>query len=521
MSIQKLGRYEIVLKLGRGTMGTVYKAIDPVIERTVAIKAINLDLPKDEFEDFEERFYREAKSAGRLNHPNIVTIYDAGETNDVAYIAMEFLEGQSLRELLKSGSSLSHDRISEIVAQIADGLAYAQRYGIVHRDIKPANIMITNTGQVKITDFGIAHLPSGSKTHTGTILGSPKYMSPEQIVGKSVDGRADIFSLGVMLYEMLTGKAPFDGETISTIMYRILNEMPADIRKINKRIPVVFDYIIHKALAKLPENRYQNASELAHDLRHYKTLSLPSPVQLAAMKQLPQKTLERRATRRTGPAVITLELLPDSGKKPFQPATPMASTAKQATRAYPIIELPDATGRESRLKLTPTSNKPSRSVTGWVGAILLASIAVTLFVFLDNLGPFSVKDVTIRSDVPSVVNQGVQADGTSSNTEPSFSSTTPSEKKIPGAGQSGKKPKTPPAAAGKVGYLNFDVTPRGDIYVDGNKVGFSPPLKTLALTPGRHRVEVQSRFPPYIYVFRINVEVNRSTLVKAQFESGN
>lgn len=507
MAIQKLGRYEIVQKLGRGTMGTVYKAIDPMIERTVAIKAINLDLPKDEFADFEERFYREAKSAGRLNHPNIVTIYDVGETDDIAYIAMEFLEGQSLRDLFKSGANLSHDRISEIVAQIADGLSYAQRYGIVHRDIKPANIMITNTGQVKITDFGIAHLPSGSETEAGTILGSPKYMSPEQIVGKSVDGRSDIFSLGVMLYEMLAGKAPFDGETISTIMYRILNEMPADIRKIDKRIPAAFDYIVHKALAKLPENRYQNASELAHDLRHYKTLSLPSPVQLAAMIQPPQKTLERRGTRRAEAAVTTLELLPDAGNKP--------------ARAYPIIELPGATDKESRLKLTPTPKKHSRRRTGLIGSISLIAIAVALFVFLDNLGPFNVIDTALHPDVPAAVKQGVQADGTGSETEPLFSSSAPSSKKTPGAGQDGKKTKVPPATTGKVGYLNFDVTPRGDIYVDGNKVGFSPPLKTLALAPGRHRVEVQSRFPPYIYVVRVNVEVNRSTLVKAQFQSGN
>lgn len=511
MAIEKLGRYEIVMKLGRGTMGTVYKAIDPVIERTVAIKAINLDLPKDEFEDFEERFYREAKSAGRLNHPNIVTIYDVGETDDIAYIAMEFLEGQSLQELLKSGASLSYHRISEIVAQIADGLAYAQRFGIVHRDIKPANIMITQTGQAKITDFGIAHLPSGSKTEAGTILGSPKYMSPEQIVGKSVDSRSDIFSLGVVLYEMLTGKVPFDGESISTIMYRVLNEIPAEIRKINKQIPIAFDYILSKALAKLPENRYQNASELAHDLRHYKTLS-PSPEQLAAMKQPPEKTLERRVTRRTGAAVTTLELVPDARKTPvFPPANPMDSTMKLTSRAYPIIELPGAKGRENQLTLTPMPKKHSGSKTVLVTTGLLAAVAVALFIFLGNLEPINEKhDTVTRPDVP--------LDSTSSDTELSLPSTTPLGKKTPGTGQSGKKTKAPLAAAGEVGYLNFNVTPRGEIYVDGNKVGFSPPLKKLAVTPGKHRVEVKSRIPPYTFIFKVNVEVNQSAFVNAEFE---
>ncbi|HVS26397.1 MAG TPA: serine/threonine-protein kinase [Burkholderiales bacterium] len=503
-----------MLKLGRGTMGTVYKAVDPVIERTVAIKAINLDLPKDEFEDFEERFYREAKSAGRLNHPNIVTIYDVGETDNIAYIAMEFLEGESLREILKSGASLSHDRISEIAAQIADGLAYAQQHGIVHRDIKPANIMITNAGQVKITDFGIAHLPSGSKTATGTILGSPKYMSPEQIVGKPVDGRSDIFSLGVMLYEMVTGKAPFDGETISTIMYRILNEIPADIRAINKQCPVAFDYIIHKALAKLPVDRYQNASELAHDLRHYKTLPLPAPAQLAAIKWPPQKTLERRVARRTDALETTLELPADAGNKPLS-ATPITSAANRADRAYPIIELPGATGKESQPKLTPAPKKLSRNKTVWVGAGSLATIAVALLVFLGKPGPANEKDATVHPDVSSAVKGEVQTD--SGDTKPLLPSTTQPGKKTPETGQSGKKTKAPPVV-GKVGYLNFDITPKGEIYVDGNKVGNSPPLKKLAVTPGKHLVEVKSRIRPYYtYTFMVNVEVNQSTLVRAEF----
>ena len=518
MSIQKLGRYEIVLKLGRGTMGTVYKAIDPVIDRTVAIKAINLDLPKDEFEDFEERFYREAKSAGRLNHPNIVTIYDAGETENIAYIAMEYMEGQSLREILKAGTSMSYDRISEIVAQIADGLAYAQQQGIVHRDIKPANIMITKTGQVKITDFGIAHLPSGSKTEKGTILGSPQYMSPEQIVGKSVDGRSDIFSLGVVLYEMVTRKAPFDGESISNIMYRILNETPADIRKINKQIPIAFDYIISKALAKPPENRYQKASEFARDLRHYKTLS-PSPSQLAAMKQTPQKTLERRATRRIEPTVTTLELMPDARKEPvFPPVIPMESTVKQTNRAYPIIELSGAKGRESQLKLTPIPKQHSRSKTFLVAASWLAVVVVALFVFFNEWWPDYEKRVAGSNlGIPPTATRELPG-STNSDTEPPLSSTTSPENKTLVTGQIGKKTKAPLTAAGEVGYLTFDVTPRGEVYVDGLKVGISPPLKKLAVTPGKHRVEVKSKIPPYAYVFRVKVEQNQSTFVKAIFE---
>ena len=178
MTIQKLGRYEIVGELGRGAMGVVYKAVDQLIERTVAIKTISLDLSKDELAVFEERFYREAKSAGKLNHPNIVTIYDVGESDNIAYIAMEFLEGQSLREILDSGVVLPLGRIGEIAVQIAEGLAYAQENDVVHRDIKPANIVITKNGVAKITDFGIAHMPTGSRPKAGLGMGLPQYMSP-------------------------------------------------------------------------------------------------------------------------------------------------------------------------------------------------------------------------------------------------------------------------------------------------------------------------------------------------------
>ena len=209
MATEKLGRYEILAELGRGAMGVVYKAIDPFIDRTVAIKTIQLDLSRDELANFEERFYREAKSAGRLNHPNIVTIYDVGKTGKIAYMAMEFLEGQLLKEILDVHTAMSVDRIADIAAQVADALAYAHENGIVHRDIKPANIMLVRSNVVKITDFGIAQMPSGSRTLAGTVMGSPKYMAPEQVVGAAVDGRSDLFSLGVVLYEMLTGEPAF------------------------------------------------------------------------------------------------------------------------------------------------------------------------------------------------------------------------------------------------------------------------------------------------------------------------
>lgn len=266
--ISQLGRYEVLGELGQGAMGVVYKAKDPLIDRQVAIKTINLSLAGDEIDEYEGRFYQEAKAAGRLNHPNIVTIYDVGKSGDIAYIAMEFLQGRELRDIMRDDGKMPVEQVLDIVAQVASGLAYAHEHGIVHRDIKPSNIMVIRDGLVKITDFGIARMASSAvRTQTGMVLGSPKYMSPEQVLGKDIDQRSDIFSLGVMLYEMLTGEAPFAGENVNAIMYQTLNAIPKSPSQLNGGVPEMLNFIVAKALAKERDDRYQNAKDLASDLR--------------------------------------------------------------------------------------------------------------------------------------------------------------------------------------------------------------------------------------------------------------
>ena len=266
--ISQLGRYEILGELGHGAMGIVYKAKDPLIDRVVAIKTINLGLALDEKEEYEERFYQEAKAAGRLSHPNIVTIYDVGKSNDVAYIAMELLQGRELRDMMDESGLMPVEQVMDITAQVAQGLAYAHEHDIIHRDVKPSNIMVVRDGHVKITDFGIARMASSAvRTQTGMVLGSPKYMSPEQVMGKTIDNRSDIFSLGVMLYEMLTGLAPFVGENVNAIMYQTLNVTPTAPSKLNPTVPEMLNFIVAKALAKGLEDRYQNAKDFAIDLR--------------------------------------------------------------------------------------------------------------------------------------------------------------------------------------------------------------------------------------------------------------
>src|SRR4051812_10895669 len=252
-------------------MGAVYRALDPLIDREVAIKTLLPDLPADVMAEVRERFLREARSAGRLNHPNIVTIHDVGEHDGVAYIAMELLEGRSLQQMLR-GERLPFATSAELCAQVADALAHAQRFSIVHRDVKPANIMVDPWGRAKLTDFGVAHVPASSMTMTGAALGSPKYMSPEQVLGVAADPRSDIFSLGIVLYEMLSGRHPFTRaeDSAFSLMPRIASMPHTPLREVDPAIPAGFELVVGRALAKKPEDRYQHAAEMASDLRNYR-----------------------------------------------------------------------------------------------------------------------------------------------------------------------------------------------------------------------------------------------------------
>ncbi|HEY5993850.1 MAG TPA: protein kinase [Gallionellaceae bacterium] len=265
----QLGRYEILEELGRGSMGIVYKANDPLIGRQVAIKAINLHgLDPKKREEYEARFYLEAKAAGSLNHPNIVTIHDLGESGDTAYIAMELLEGRELHNDVDEMERMPFEKVLNIAIQVTDGLAFAHEHGIVHRDIKPSNIMLLNDSHVKIADFGIAKMDTSLMlTRTGMIMGSPLYMSPEQVLSSSIDARSDIFSFGIVLYQLLTGRRPFSGDDANSVMYQIVNEAPHKPSSLNSKLPEMMDNIVLKCLAKKPQDRYQNAKDLGDDLR--------------------------------------------------------------------------------------------------------------------------------------------------------------------------------------------------------------------------------------------------------------
>lgn len=269
---KKIGRYEIVEEKGRGAMGAVYIARDPAMDRIVALKTVHsLALSGPQATEFRERFYRESRAAGRLAHPGIVQMFDVGEQDGLPFLVMEYIEGQTLAEAAKGGQRFTLERVCEIGQQIAEALGFAHKHGVIHRDIKPANILLTSKEKYgierpKITDFGVAKLTASQITNTGQMLGTPAFMPPEQFTGAPIDGRSDLFSLGVILYWMSTGDQAFPGETITAVSYKVVHTEPVPPRKLNPAVPAALERLIQKCLSKDPLARYQTGEDLAREL---------------------------------------------------------------------------------------------------------------------------------------------------------------------------------------------------------------------------------------------------------------
>ena len=333
---EKFGRYQVLSELGRGAMGIVYLAHDTQLERKVAIKMVSLAGFDQERDTQEARFRQEARAAGGLSHPSIITVYDVGREGDVAYIAMELVEGRELRELIRDGT-LAPSQALELAALVADALAFAHERGVTHRDIKPGNIMVLADGRVKVMDFGIARLQQATiKTQTGVLLGSPQYMSPEQVSGADIDGRADIFSLGVVIYEMVTGVKPFDAADLTQVLFWVVNMPAKPPSERRPGLPPVVDYIVARALRKRPEERYANAAELAADLRRCSAEVLAAEASMRA----------RAAAGDTAPQ---------------DPGTIPLGEGRLELRASPRFESTDAL---ARLSVVPR-DEGTRSRAGW------------------------------------------------------------------------------------------------------------------------------------------------------------
>jgi len=470
MRLEPLGRYELLEEIGRGAMGVVFRARDPLIDRIVAIKTINVGLSRAEAEAFENRFDREARSAGRLNHPNIVTIYDVGKSGDVAYIAMELLEGQSLRDVLDSGVVLPHATIADIAAQIADGLDAAHQAGVVHCDIKPANIVVLPSGLVKITDFGIAALPTGSRSFIGSVAGSPKYISPEQVLGRPVDARSDVFSLGAVLYEVLTGTPPFAGTALDEILHNVINDSPEPPTRRNRSLPKTFDAIVARALAKHPDDRYPSAREMAADLRALAGAAPRDAIGMAAAPKRPAATQPGDST------------LIDS-----------------APGGVAEDDVPARRGWRSPLALY-----------GVPAALLVAVAAWAMYAARAPLpGPAAStaardppRDISPIPVPPATPESPTDADGAGA---PVAVVTAPPPPAAPAAKH---------VASARVG---FAVTPWGEVYIDGRKTGITPPLNEIRLPPGKHTIEIRNTtFEPHRQT--VDLRADASVRIKHKFE---
>ncbi len=342
-----VGRYQITGALGIGAMGAVYKAFDPLIKRTLAIKTIRLDIPRQskQYATFIERFYREARISGTLSHPNIVTLFDIGEEGGSPFLAMEYVEGQTISALLEAGTRFKPEKVIGLVSQVAAALDYAHSRGVVHRDIKPSNLIVFDEDKVKVTDFGIAKLADAEITHAGVLLGTPSYMSPEQAMGEKLDGRSDIFSLGVCAFEMLSGLQPFPGANVTAILYKLVHVDPIEPPdlELNGLVPQKWHDVFHKVLAKRPEERYQTASEFVQDLEYClgawftgiaeQTLRM-SPQALTETTLLPPIVPGTPAGAGGDTATVMLQTgalrASDTGARKAPPLPPLASVPPQA-----------------------------------------------------------------------------------------------------------------------------------------------------------------------------------------------
>ncbi|HQT63986.1 MAG: hypothetical protein B7Z75_03615 [Acidocella sp. 20-57-95] len=369
--VETLGKYELLHVLGKGAMGTVYEGFDPIIHRRLAIKTVKLpDADDAEAQEELARFKREAQAAGRLSHPNIVGVFDYGETPEIAYIVMEFVDGTTLKHVLDKKERFETGEVVRIMDGLLAGLQFSHDRGVIHRDIKPANIMLTKAGEVKIADFGIARIESSSMTQAGTMLGTPSYMSPEQFMGQTVDARTDIYSSGVMLYQLLTGEKPFEGG-LTAIMHKVLNTEPPPPSALSVTVPHAFDAVVMKAMAKRPQDRFGSASEFAQALK-------------ASYANRDSVGLSMTAADFGDDGEATMVV---SGGRPA-PAAP--ATAKPAAATVPPTKEPPPSAM-------PTASKKPLPVAmlGGAGAALLAILGVGGYFLLgSSSSPPPVKPVT-------------------------------------------------------------------------------------------------------------------------------
>lgn len=444
--MENIGRYQIVSELGRGAMGVVYRAVDPNIGRTVALKTMRLDAAGMEHDEMLRRFHNEARAAGLMNHPNIVITYDADQCDGLFYIAMEYLEGETLQSLISAKKILPAEEIVRIGKQVAAGLDYAHAMKVVHRDIKPANIMITLQNVVKIMDFGISK-SADTMTRTGQAFGTPFYMSPEQVMGLGVDGRSDLFSLGAMLYEMATGERPFAGEGLMEIIYKIVNEIPIPPCELQKAVHPGMSAVISRCLAKKPDERYQTGAQLAEDLESFHQLK---PADKQSMTVLPMETH----------------------------ANPAAATQRMVRLPTPALNQPMGAAEANRVK---RPGAKARKITWTAAAVLVTSLTIVVTYLVQNRGKPS-QPTTAELDRTASAKSIAAQQKTPAPNGASLESMQNSFPNVPEKGQASLRP-------GKV-RIQFTSNPEGALVrFDGESSrSWLTPVTMADVIPGRHEV---------------------------------
>jgi serine/threonine protein kinase len=407
--IKRFGRYEVVAELGRGAMGVVYKARDPQIERTVAVKTVSMwGQDRDEETEFRMRFMNEAQAAGRLHHAGIVSIFDVGENpeNQDPYIVLEYVAGESLNRILAREKKLSLPRALQLAEEIAEALEYAHAQGVVHRDIKPGNIMVTEDGHAKIADFGIAKLNLAHFTLPGRVMGTPAYMAPEQLSGEGVDGRSDLFSLGVILYAMVTGHSPFQGNSATTVCFKVANREPVAATAFDLTLPAELDEVISRAMAKDPEERYQTGAAFAEDLRQL------------------QQVFE------AGSTTTSLQVVMSTGTRPT--VTRTRKTGRRASSTHSAAEM----DRAEKLVRKAFQTVPIRNLILGAAAVvllLIAGVQSKLLVISPKLGVNAVSVATTQAG-PSV--ESMRPSSAPANDVPGASETAVATRSSPAAPKS-------------------------------------------------------------------------------------
>lgn len=496
-TIGHIGRYALKYRIGAGGIGTVYAAQDPLLSRLIAIKTLNVEVPAEQRESFNAMFLNEARAAASLSHPNIVTVFDAGVSDQGAYIAMELLKGRDLRQLRAEGWRPTPAQAALIVRRVADALAYAHAKGIVHRDIKPANIFMVGRTQPRVLDFGIArvahqHESDGSDDVAG---GSPYYMAPEQVRHENVDRRGDVFSLGVVLYELLTGERPFRGATLVEISQAVLEHTPKPAHEVDPAVPEALSAIAARAMEKDPEHRYRSARMLSRELRHWIEENAQAAESAAAepAAQAQRKRGALIAAVGTAVAIVTASVIGAIALNAHDDAPAAAATANE--RAGPATS-PAAASPSAPVAADAAVTPPTASATP--PAPLAAPVAGAP----DTAGP---RDPS--GEPPATV-----------------AATTVKPAKPAGQDRQARpkareaKPATATTAAAATGTVTIAVSPWGNVEVDGRAVGAAPPLTQLTLPEGPHTITIRNEdFPPH--TVSVNVQPGQPVTLKHRFGS--